>query len=144
MLNFRNIVFIVFVLLFCAKTNSISAQDLNKKMYDIFTDTLLIINGKTIDSDRVLMKRQEIIEADTFRVNQKGLTIVSFTMTALTLGHSVELTSDKPILTGAMQNEIINKQSNYKFIYIKNINLRTKEGKIVSPSINTLKIIFSN
>ncbi len=144
MLNIKSIILIVSVFLLCVVDNNIAAQDLNTKKYDIFTDTLLVINDKTIDSDRVLMKRQDVIEADTLRINQKGLTIVKFTMSALTLGHSVELSSDKPILTRAMRDEITNKQLNYKFIYIKDINLRTKDGKIVFPSINSLKIIFSN
>jgi hypothetical protein len=122
----------------------IYAQIEDLKKYDIFLDTLLIINGKPIDSERVLMTRQEIMNADTFRVNQKGLDIVGFTMTALTLGHSVELTTDKAILSQAMKNEILNKHSNFKFIYIKDINLQAKDGRLVAPSLNEIKVIFSN
>jgi hypothetical protein len=122
----------------------IYAQIEDLKKYDIFLDTLLIINGKPIDSERVLMTRQEIMNADTFRVNQKGLDIVGFTMTALTLGHSVELTTDKAILSQAMKSEILNKHSNFKFIYIKDINLQAKDGRLVAPSLNEIKVIFSN
>jgi len=85
-----------------------------------------------------------LLEADTFRINQKGLKIVSFTMSAITLGHSIELITEKPILSSAMKDEILNKKHNYKFIYLKNINLQTREGIVISPSTKRIKIIFSN
>lgn len=112
--------------------------------YDIFSDTLLIINGKTVDKDRVLMDRHELIDADTIRVNQKGLSIKSFTLTAFALGKSVELISDKSVLTGAMKDEILNKEAKYKFVSLKNINLQTKDGRVVQPSTKTIKVIFDN
>ncbi len=134
--------FILFLLVL--NTLVTHAQCDDKKEYDVFNDTLLVISDKNINTERIFMKREEIVNADTFRINQKGLTIVSFTMSAITLGNSVELVTDKPILSTAMRNEILNKQWNYKFIYIKNINLQTKDGRTVHPSMRTLKIIFSN
>ena len=144
MQQFINRVVLFFLVFLKVTTIHIYAQDEGLKKYDIFLDTLLIINGKPITTERILMTRQEIMNADTFRINQKGLTIVGFTMTALTLGHSVELTTDKTILSQAMKNEILNKQSNFKFIYIKDINLQAKDGRLVAPSLNEIKIIFSN
>ncbi|MDA3894095.1 MAG: hypothetical protein PF517_20745 [Salinivirgaceae bacterium] len=114
------------------------------RIYDIFQDTLLIINGKAIDSERILMKRLQVVEADTFEVNQKGIKVLGFTMTAFALGRSIELISQKPIFSKEMKDEILNKQTNFKFISIKNINLQTKDGRAVNPSLETIKIIFGN
>jgi hypothetical protein len=131
----KSIKILLFVLLVFFVAEKVSAQ----KIYDIYTDTLLIINGKPIDKDRILIKRKEILEADTFKVNQRGLTIMEFTMSAITLGKKVELKSNKPVLTSGMKNEILNKQANFKFIYLKNIILQTKDGRLVGLRQNRLK-----
>lgn len=136
----RDTLLCVFIFAF---SGNIIAQSTHEK-FDIFTDTLLIINGKTIDEERVLMNRLEFIEADTFRINQKGLQISSFALTAFTLGKSIELISGEPILTKAMKDEILNKQAKYKFVSLKNIRLSTKDGRTVQPSTKTIKIIFEN
>lgn len=144
MQTFRITTLLFFIIMLDSAVNDIFSQNTELKKYDVFSDTLLIINDKTIDCERVLMNRKELFEADTFKINQKGLQIASFTMTAFALGYSIELFSSDPILTQAMRNEIINKQANFKFIYIKDINLQAKDGRIINPSINTIKIIFSN
>jgi hypothetical protein len=136
----KSIKILLFVLLVFFVAEKVSAQ----KIYDIYTDTLLIINGKPIDKDRILIKRKEILEADTFKVNQRGLTIMEFTMSAITLGKKVELKSNKPVLTSGMKNEILNKQANFKFIYLKNIILQTKDGRLVGLSTKQIKIIFED
>ncbi len=136
------IILLFFVLIIVSLLGkSVFAQEVH---YDILSDTLIIINGQTIDSERIMMSRSSVVESDTFRVNKDDIKVVGFTMTALTLGHSIELVSDKPIFTVAMKNEILNKQWKYKFIYIKDINLQTVNGVVVSPSLKTVKIIFSN
>ncbi len=136
----KSVKILLFITLIFFTTEKISAQ----KTYDIYSDTLLIINEKPINKDRVLMKRKEMIEADTFKVNQRGLSITGFTMSAITLGRKVELKSNKPFLTAEMKDEILNKQSNFKFIYLKNIILRTKDGRSVGLSTKQIKIIFED
>jgi len=79
------------IVLFNSAFNTVYSQNTELKKYDIFSDTLLIINDKTIDCERIYMNRKDFYDADTFRINQKGLQIVSFTMTAFALGYSVEL-----------------------------------------------------
>jgi len=135
------ILLILVQIIFSFLGSAIFAQEAD---YDILSDTLIVINGQTIDSERIMMSRSSVVESDTFRVNKDDIKVVGFTMTALTLGHSIELVSDKPIFTVAMKNEILNKQWKYKFIYIKDINLQTVNGVVVSPSLKTVKIIFSN
>jgi len=144
MKKFRISILLIFIVLAELSINNLFSQNTELKKYDVFSDTLLIINNKPIDCERILMNRKELFEADTFKINQKGLLIANFKMTAFALGYSVELYSDKPILSQAMRNEIINKQANFKFIYIKDINLQAKDGRMVTPSVNTIKIIFSN
>ena len=136
-----NILSLFFLILFSIIGKDVFTQELK---FDKLLDTLLIINGQTISSERIMMNRVDVAKSDTIRANQDDLKVISFTMTALTLGHSIELVSDKPLFTGAMKNEILNKQWNYKFIYIKDINLQTVNGRVVSPSLKTVKIIFNN
>lgn len=143
-MNIRILFTIGFILIALIWTGTSFGQQKDYKEYDVFLDTLLLINGKTINTERILMNRKEVVEADTFKINQKGLVLKSFTIQAITLGHSVELTTDKPIFSGAMKNEILNKQSNFKFIYIKDINLQTSDGRTVKPSLEVIKIIFNN
>lgn len=123
---------------------SIKGQIIDTKKYNAISDTLIIINKDTIDSERVLFSRREVMEVDTIRVNQQELFVSSFTMSATTLGHSVELTTNKPYFSQEMHNKILNNQLNYKYIYIKNINLQNKDGLKVKPTLNIVKIIFSN
>lgn len=130
----------LFIFVLVVNIHSSIAQ--NNSAYDLFTDTLLIINSKTIDTDRLLMKRHELVDADSIRVNQKGMFVKSFTLTAFALGKSVELVSDQAVLTKAMKDEILNEQAKYKFVSLKNIILHTKDGREVQPSTKNVKVIF--
>ena len=141
MINYFGItIFIIFSLMI----SCVNAQDVDVNRYNAISDTLLVINGDTIVSSRVLISKKDIIELDTIRLNKEGLIVASFTMTATTLGHSVEVSTDKPFFSAEMKKEILNNQSNYKYIYIKNINLQTEDGLVVKPTLSVIKIIFSN
>jgi hypothetical protein len=121
----------------CAQANS-------EKTYDVFRDTLIIIGNQVINKEKILLTREVLLNSDTIRINQKGLTIGQFSFYAIALGKSVNLTSNQPLLTNEMRNEIRNNNPNYKIIYLKDIILRTKDGREVKPSVQTLKIIFLN
>jgi hypothetical protein len=119
-------------------------QNQNEFAYDKFYDTLLIINGQLIDQDKVLVLREDFTKADTLRVNQKGLVLESFSMQAISLGTNVSLYADSPLLTTEMINLVLNGATKYKFIYLKDIILRSKDGRKLAPSTETIKIIFTN
>jgi len=125
-------------------SESSKSQDESEMKYDRIKDTLLIINEKLIDEYKVIMDRQELLKCDTLRVNQKGLWISSFKMSAITLGQDITLSSNLPIISNEMKNDIINGETKYKFIYLKDIILQSHDGRLMTPSTKSIKIIFSN
>ncbi len=112
--------------------------------YDTNTDTLLIINNKVINTEKVLMNRQEFVRSDTFKLNQPELKLVSYKMHAISLGSSQTLFSDKPYLTQEMLSLLLNGTIKYKFIYLKDIILQSDDGRFVSPSYKFIKVTFTN
>lgn len=120
------------------------AQEADNPVYDSYNDTLLIIQKKIITQSKLLMPREELLQVDSLKVNQRGLTLVGFTMNAITLGNEVSLKSSSAIITAEMKNEIINGTIKYKFIYIKDIILQAKDGRKVLPTTKSLKITFTN
>jgi hypothetical protein len=123
------------------------AQSVNSqptKSYNAFTDTLIILNGKTITEDKILVQREELNIKDTLKVNQRGLVVDGFTFQALALGQSIELQTEGAVLTNEMIKSINNHETKYKFFYLKDIILLTKDGRKVSPTTKTIKIVFIN
>jgi hypothetical protein len=125
-------------------TYPLFAQKTSEKTYNHLNDTLLIINDFYLDQDKMMLTREQLLNSDTIKINQKGLTVDHFTFYGIGLGKSVSLTTNYPLLSEDMKNEIINKETNYKIIYLKDIILRADDGRKVTPSIQTIKIIFSN
>lgn len=139
----RQKVFFNCLLILAVMSKFVSGQNEIAK-YDKFSDTLLIVNGEIISSDKIYMNRMDFVNSDTFRINQKGIIVASYSMTSFAIGKSIELESEMAVLTKAMKDAILNKQANYKFVSIKNINLQTKDGRLVHPSMSNLRIIFEN
>lgn len=143
-MQINNYIGIFLFIILSITSNLVKAQELSNVDNVAILDTFIVINGKTIDSDRILISRKELIEIDSIRVNKDGLIVSGFTITATTLGHSVELTTNKPFFSQEMKNEILNNRLNYKYIYIKNIHLQSKDSSIFQLSQRALKFIFKN
>lgn len=116
----------------------------NEKTFHHYTDTLIIIGEKLIDKNKFFINREELLENDSLKINQKGLKIISFEMKALALGNSISLTSKSNILTLSMKEKIIKGKIKYKFFYLKNIILQNKNGEQLNPSTKDIKVIFNN
>ena len=114
------------------------------KEYDTFVDTLLIISDVVLDKDKLLIDRQFLLDSDTIKINQKGLTVEGFSVSAIALGQSVSLDTKNPYLSESMKSDIIDEQNRFKFIYLKDIILTTKDGRKLSPSTKSIKIVFIN
>jgi hypothetical protein len=112
--------------------------------YDSYNDTLLVLGEIELNKSKLLIEREDFLSTDTLYTNQNGLEVEAFNLQAIALGNNILLNSDGALITSAMKNAVKNEQYNYKFIYIKDVVLRTSAGKIVKPSINSVKIIFSN
>jgi len=112
--------------------------------YDKQTDTLLIVSGKVLDSDRVQIDRKLFANCDTIMVNVQGMTVEKFTISAISLGQNVEVENVGAIVSDDVRNVVINKTPNYKFVYLKNILLRTRDGRVCEPSSKSIKIVFIN
>ncbi len=115
-----------------------------EKIYDHKTDTLIVLGEKIVDTYKILINREALLNVDSLSVNQKDLQVVSFSMNALALGQNITLKSMSNVLTAEMKNEILNKDVNYKFIYLKNILLESKDGREFYPSTKSIKIVFKN
>ncbi len=136
----KNIIILTFSIIW----SSLSAQKASEKTYNHLNDTLLVINSTFLDQEKLMLTREQLLNSDTIKINQKGLALDQFTFYAIALGKSITLTTNFPLLSEDMKNEIINKEINYKIIYLKDIILRAEDGRKLKPSIKTIKIIFSN
>lgn len=112
----------------------------------VFTDndTLLIVGGSLIDDEKFIINRNQLVENDTVFVNKNGLVVESFTVSAFSLGQKINLKNDGNALSDEVKYQLTNKESIFKFFYLKDIILRTKDGRMASPSTRTIKITFTN
>lgn len=136
----------IIILLLCLFVSGISQKSYGQeeKIYDHHKDTLVMLENMVLDTYKVLVKREQVLTVDTLKVNLKGMSVASFNFSALSLGANVSLTSKDGTLTDAMKAEIKNTRVNYKFIYFKDIVLKTEDGRNISPSLESIKITFSN
>jgi hypothetical protein len=120
------------------------SQETEDKVFSHTIDTLIVINKTEIDRQKVMMPREDILNTDTLKTNQKGIIVTAFSMNAITLGKEITLHSSSGAITKEMQGEILNGEIKYKFIYLKDIILQSQNGQLMSPSTKSIKIIFSN
>ncbi|MFA6401234.1 MAG: hypothetical protein WCX31_06355 [Salinivirgaceae bacterium] len=120
------------------------SQETDDKAFRLTIDTLIVINKTVIDQQKVMMPREDISNTDTLKTNQKGIIVTEFSMNAITLGKEITLHSSSGAITEEMRIEILNGETKYKFIYLKDIILQSHDGRFMSPSTKSIKIIFSN
>ncbi len=135
---------VIILLALILPTSIVYAQSKQAESYDKFYDTLLLMNDILLDKDKILITREQFLEADSFLVNQKGLVVKSFELSALSLGNQVSLRSNGPSITESMREVVKSESVSYKFVYIKNIVLSTTDLHKKKPSTQTIKLIFSN
>ncbi len=118
------------------------AQNIERYYDD--SDTLLIVGGQIVDSDHFMMDRNLLIKNDTILVNRPGFNVDSFVFSAFALGQKVAVNNQGNVFNDEVIDHLINKESIFKFFYLKDIILRTSDGRMVSPSTRTIKITFTN
>lgn len=128
------------VLMFMA---TVAAAQRTERCYDD-SDTLLIVGGQLINSDNYMIDRTRLQKCDSIAVNISGLRVESFNVSAFTLGQKVAITNSGDVFNDEVMASLINNESIFKFFYIKDIILRTSDGRKVSPSTRTIKITFTN
>ncbi len=116
----------------------------NTERYYDDSDTLLIVGGQIVDSDHFMMDRNLLIKNDTILVNRPGFNVDSFVFSAFALGQKVAVNNQGNVFNDEVIDHLINKESIFKFFYLKDIILRTSDGRMVSPSTRTIKITFTN
>ncbi|MBR5643366.1 MAG: hypothetical protein IKW77_04205 [Salinivirgaceae bacterium] len=121
---------------------ALSAQNTDR-CYDE-SDTLLIVGGQLIDSDHFMIDRNLLLKNDTVFVNLAGAKVESFVFSAFALGQKVTQTNTGNVFSEEFVEQLLNKESIFKFFYLKDIILRTNDGRKVSPSTRTIKITFTN
>ena len=121
---------------------ALSAQRV-ERCYDD-SDTLLVVGGQLVDNDHFMMDRNMLLKNDTIFVNRSGFNVESFVFSAFSLGQKVTVTNAGNVFTEEVMEHLINKESIFKFFYLKDIILRTSDGRKVSPSTRTIKITFTN
>lgn len=110
--------------------------------YNADKDTLILINTKLIDRNKISLCRDSLFYCDSLRTNINSLSVASFTLASFTLGKSFELHSTSSLITPQMKTVIKGGQQKYKFVYLKNIVLFNKFGKTCNPAYNVVKISF--
>jgi len=138
------LIHIVFVIFFVVIGKICDGQNVDENSYNHYTDTLIIIGDLVVDKYKVHINREDFLETDTLKVNQKGFKVISFKINALALGANITLSSESGAITTEMKNEILNERIKYKFIYLKDILLQSSDGRMKSPSTKSIKVIFRN
>ena len=108
------------------------------------SDTLLIVGGKLINSGNYMIDRSKLLACDTVFVNRSGMTVESFTVSAFALGQKLSVTNTGNVISEDVLEQLTNNESIFKFFYLKDIILRSADGRKFSPSTRTIKITFSN
>ena len=108
------------------------------------SDTLLIVGGALINNSNYMIDRTKLQKNDTVFVNISGLTVESFNVSAFTLGQKIAIANTGNVFNDEVMEQLINNESIFKFFYLKDIILRSADGRKFSPSTRTIKITFSN
>ena len=108
------------------------------------SDTLLIVGGALINNSNYMIDRTKLQKNDTVFVNISGLTVESFNVIAFTLGQKIAIANTGNVFNDEVMEQLINNESIFKFFYLKDIILRSADGRKFSPSTRTIKITFSN
>ena len=99
----------------------------NTERYYDDSDTLLIVGGQIVDSDHFMMDRNLLIKNDTILVNRPGFNVDSFVFSAFALGQKVAVNNQGNVFNDEVIDHLINKESIFKFFYLKDIILRTSD-----------------
>ena len=108
------------------------------------SDTLLSVGGVLINNSNYMIDRTKLQKNDTVFVNISGLTVESFNVSAFTLGQKIAIANTGNVFNDEVMEQLINNESIFKFFYLKDIILRSADGRKFSPSTRTIKITFSN
>lgn len=130
------------LLLFSISLLPVKAQDEGKSYSE--QDTLLVVGGRVLDGEKIFLDRKLFYDNDTLYVNKQGLSVDSFVFSAFALGQKVSIKNNGKVLSDDVKFQLTNKESNFKFFYLKDIILRTADGKTCLPSVKTIKITFTN
>lgn len=138
------IIHFIFSLCFILVANCVLGQKSQIQQYDKFNDTLIVLGEIVIDKNKVYMDREDFLNIDSLVINQKGLQVTGFTMSALALGANVQIKSNTAQIGSEMKDVVTNEKPKYKFIYLKDILLYSSDGRKSNPSTKSVKIIFNN
>ena len=130
-----------FILSALMLVSTIVAAQRTEHCYDD-SDTLLIVGGALINSNNYMIDRTKLQKNDSVFVNRPGFVVESFKVSAFTLGQKVAITNTGNVFNDEVMEQLINNESIFKFFYLKDIILRTNDGRKVSPSTRSIKITF--
>ena len=122
---------------------TVATAQRTERCYDD-SDTLLIVGGALINNSNYMIDRTKLQKNDTVFVNISGLTVESFNVSAFTLGQKIAIANTGNVFNDEVMEQLINNESIFKFFYLKDIILRSADGRKFSPSTRTIKITFSN
>lgn len=132
--------FIAFSLL---KTTIINGQDYNEgNLENCPDDTVLIINGKYLCAEKILLNREDILTTDSIFINKKELSLNSYIASSFSLGNSLNIKSNGALIPNELKQAIASKEIAYKFIYLKNILLIDNKNNLVNSTFEEIKISF--
>lgn len=129
--------------LFTLVSLTLRAQPTNVQ-FDEGKDTLLIVCGTVVTDNGMILNRNLLIENDSILINKSGLSVESFTFSAFSLGQKISLRNQGNVFSDEVKYQLTNKESIFKFFYLKDIILRTDDGLSVPLSNRSIKITFSN
>ncbi len=113
-----------------------------QKADSIPKDTLVVLGGKTVETQELEMTKNAFLKTGGIDVNQKGCAVEQYTYSMFALGNNIRETVHDSLFPQKLKNAVLNKSINYRYINIEGIIIRYNDDKRTAPDIDTIKVKF--
>ena len=107
------------------------------------TQEIRIIVGDTeVAKDEIKMTKNTFLKPGKIRVNKKGSSVDSYSYSMFSLGSKIRRTVNDSMFSTELRKAVKNNDINYRYINLEGVKIRSRNGNIISPIIDTVKVKF--
>ncbi len=101
-----------------------------------------IVGNREVTKNEIEMTKNTFLKPGKLSVNQKGCSVESYTFSMFSLGAKIRETVKDSMFSTELRNAVRNKNINYRYINLEGIKIRSRNGEIISPVVDTVKVKF--
>lgn len=105
-------------------------------------ETMIIIGDQEVAKDEIKMTKNAFLKPGKVRVNKKGSSVESYSYSMFSLGSKIRRTVNDSMFSTELRKAVKNSNINYRYINLEGIKVRTRNGDIISPIVDTVKVKF--